>query len=356
MIKYVIGDLLSAEAQALVNTVNTVGVMGKGIALQFKEKYPSNFNHYLTACKNNQLVPGKLIITKESTTDSGEKIIINFPTKTVWYKKSQYSYIESGLDALVKAIKEYNIKSIAIPPLGCGNGGLNWDIVKSMMEGRLSELTDVDIQIFEPNEAVKEVLKNQEFKGDVKLTDARALILYTLFYYELCGGEYSSLFVANKIAFFFKRLREPCFAKLKFTKDFFGPYSVGVDHLIKSLNGKYLRGMEQMNAKPFETLELDYSKKDEISAYIKKQLKVEQVDRLKQLLKLIDGYQSALSLEVLATVDFIRSEYPNINEEETIKQMKEWSDRKRKLCLDKYISKAYRHLEEHSNRYFFNNK
>ena len=225
-----------------------------------------------------------------------------------------------------------------------------------MMEERLSELTDVDIQIFEPNEAVKEVLKNQEFKGDVKLTDARALILYTLFYYELCGGEYSSLFVANKIAFFFKRLREPCFAKLKFTKDFFGPYSVGVDHLIKSLNGKYLRGMEQMNAKPFETLELDYSKKDEISAYIKKQLKVEQVDRLKQLLKLIDGYQSALSLEVLASVDFIRSEYPNINEEETIKQMKEWSDRKRKLCLDKYISKAYRHLEEHSNRYFFNNK
>ena len=85
MIKYVIGDLLSAEAQALVNTVNTVGVMGKGIALQFKEKYPSNFNHYLTACKNNQLVPGKLIITKESTTDRGEKIIINFPTKTVWY-------------------------------------------------------------------------------------------------------------------------------------------------------------------------------------------------------------------------------------------------------------------------------
>lgn len=356
MIKYVIGDLLSAETQALVNTVNTVGVMGKGIALQFREKYPTNYHNYLIACKNKELTPGKLVITKESTTDCEEKIIINFPTKTVWYQKSQYSYIESGLDALVKAIKEYNIKSIAIPPLGCGNGGLKWETVKSIMEEKLSVLTDIDIQIFEPNDAVKDVLKKQEFKGEVKLTDARALILYTMFYYELYGGEPCSLFVANKIAFFFKRLKEPSFAKLKFTKDFFGPYAVGVDHLIKSLNGKYLRGMEQMNAKPFEELELDYSRKDEVSKYIKTQLKPEQIDRLKRLLKLIDGYQSALSLEILASVDYIRSVYPNIDEANTIKLIKEWNERKKELCLDKYISKAYRHLEEYSNSYFFNNK
>ena len=356
MIKYVIGDLLSADTQALVNTVNTVGVMGKGIALQFKEKYPTNFHNYFIACKNKELIPGKLLITRESTTDCGEKIIINFPTKTVWHKKSQYSYIESGLDALVKAIKEYNIKSIAIPPLGCGNGGLKWDTVKSIMEEKLSNLADVDIQIFEPNNAVKEILKKQEFNGNVKLTDARALILYAMFYYELYGGEPFSLFVANKIAFFFKRLKEPSFAKLNFTKDFYGPYAVGVDHLIKSLNGKYLRGMEQMAAKPFEELELDYSKKDEISTYIKTQLKTDQIDRLKRLLKLIDGYQSALSLEILASVDYIRSIHPNINETDTIKHIKEWNDRKKKLCLDKYISKAYRHLEEYSNSYFFNNK
>lgn len=356
MIKYVIGDLLSAKTQALVNTVNTVGVMGKGIALQFKEKYPNNFRTYLSACKSKQLVPGKLVITKEATTDSNEKIIINFPTKTEWFQKSQYSYIESGLDSLVKAIREYNIRSIAIPPLGCGNGGLKWDVVKSMMEKHLRELTDVDIQIFEPSESVKEVLKKQEFKGDIKLTDARALILYVMFYYELCGGEYSSLFVANKIAFFFKRLKEPSFARLKFTKDFFGPYSVGVDHLIKNLNGKYLRGMEQMNAKPFERLELDYSRKNEVSLYIKTQLKADQLDRLKRLLKLIDGYQSALSLEILASVDFIRSEHLYINEADTIKQMKEWNDRKKNLCLEKYISKAYRHLEDYSNDYFFDQR
>ena len=119
--KFITGNLLSAQAQALVNTVNTVGVMGKGIALQFKEKYPVNFKLYEKASKRGEMQIGKMLVVKEQILD-GEKLIINFPTKTEWYKKSQYSYVEEGLKDLVNVIGEYQIKSIAIPPLGCGNG------------------------------------------------------------------------------------------------------------------------------------------------------------------------------------------------------------------------------------------
>jgi O-acetyl-ADP-ribose deacetylase (regulator of RNase III) len=142
--KYLKGNLLEAHTQALVNTVNTVGVMGKGIALQFKEAFPMNFKIYAAACKKKELIIGKLLVVKEQTLE-GEKIIINFPTKTEWFMKSKYEYVEEGLIELAKVIREYKIESIAIPPLGCGNGGLKWDKVKPMIEKHLGQLTDVNI-------------------------------------------------------------------------------------------------------------------------------------------------------------------------------------------------------------------
>src|ERR1700734_444546 len=163
------GNLLEANTQALVNTVNTVGVMGKGIALQFKNEFPNNFKEYLAACKAGDLQPGKLLVVKDMS-PTGEKIIINFPTKTKWHLKSKYEYIEKGLEALVDVIKEYDIKSIALPPLGCGNGGLKWEKVKPLIEHYLGPLNGVNIQVFEPNAAVKELLKKQETPKEVKLT------------------------------------------------------------------------------------------------------------------------------------------------------------------------------------------
>ncbi|MEJ7676297.1 MAG: macro domain-containing protein [Segetibacter sp.] len=160
--------------------------MGKGIALQFKEAFPNNYKEYVAACKRNEVQSGKLLVVKEKTLQ-GEKIIINFPTKAQWFQKSKYEYVEEGLKALVDVIKKYDIKSIAIPPLGCGNGGLKWEKVKSMMEKYLTPLADIDIQIFEPNEAVKEILKQQDVQKDVKLTPARAMLLYAMFYFEALG-------------------------------------------------------------------------------------------------------------------------------------------------------------------------
>lgn len=350
MIKYVEGDLLATNARALVNTVNTVGVMGKGIALQFKERFPNNLVAYISACKSGELVPGKMLVVKERIMSGEEKIIINFPTKKDWKHKSKYEYIEEGLKDLVNTIKRDEIESIAIPPLGCGNGGLDWTMVKCLMEKYLNPLEDVEILIFEPNDSVKEILKKQESNKGVELTPARALLLYAMFYYESLG-ENSSLFVANKLAYLFQRLGESSFKTLKFQANRYGPYSAQVAHLVHSLNGKYLRGMEQMKLTAFEPIELQYDKISEVSTYVRKELSSDQRERLKKILSLIDGFQSTLSLEVLASVDFIRKENPNISKEDTIVAIHNWSNRKRHLFKEKYISIAYDHLEEYANRF-----
>jgi O-acetyl-ADP-ribose deacetylase (regulator of RNase III) len=347
--EYLKGNLLEAHTQALVNTVNTVGVMGKGIALQFKEAFPMNYKIYFAACKKKELIPGKLLVVQEQTLE-GEKIIINFPTKTEWFMKSRYEYIEDGLKELAKVIEKYSIESIAIPPLGCGNGGLKWEKVKPMIENHLQHLTHVNIQVFEHNETVKEILKQQETNKETKLTPARAMVLYAMFYYESLG-ENASLFVANKLAYFLQRLGEKSLNKLKFEASHYGPYSVQVEHLLHNVNGKYLKGLEQMNAKAFEPLELQYDKINEVSDYIKKELNSEQRSRLLNLIKLIDGFQSALSLEILATVDFVRKDNPGINQEDIVKTIHNWSDRKRKLFQEKYIQIATNHLHNYSNRF-----
>jgi O-acetyl-ADP-ribose deacetylase (regulator of RNase III)/uncharacterized protein YwgA len=350
MIKYKKGNLLDAPVQALVNTVNTVGVMGKGIALQFKEAFPQNFRAYAKACKDHLMQPGKLLVFLEETIE-GSKIIINFPTKTEWFQKSQYEYIETGLQDLVRVIEAEKINSIAIPPLGCGNGGLKWEKVKPMMEKYLSQLTDVEILIYEPDDKVKEILKKQEAQKEIKLTHARAMLLYSMFYYESLG-ENSSLFVANKLAYFLQRLGEKTL-RLTFEAHHYGPYSNQVEHLLHNVNGKYIKGLEQMEAKAFEPLELQYQRLQEISDFVRKELSTEQQTILKNLTKLIDGFQSALSLEILATVDFVKKEKPEIRFTEIVSTIHNWSTRKKKLFKEKYIQIAVNHLENYSNKLEF---
>lgn len=347
--KFVTGNLLEAKTQALVNTVNTVGVMGKGIALQFKEAFPENFRIYADACRKKELAPGKLLVVKEAKLD-GEKIIINFPTKKEWFLKSKYEYIEEGLKELVKIIGEYKIHSISIPPLGCGNGGLHWSKVKPLMERYLEPLQNVDIQIYEPSQEIKALLKSQAKTREVGLTPARAMLLYSMFYYETLG-ENSSLFVANKLAYFLQRLGDKNFSKLKFQASHYGPYSVQVEHMLHNLNGKYIKGLEQMNVKPFETLELQYDKTKEVSDYIRKELSQEERTRLKNLIVLIEGFQSALSLEILATVDFVRKDKPGLQPEDIMKVINDWSVRKQNLFQERYVYIAYNHLHKYANKF-----
>lgn len=343
---------MDAPTEALVNTVNTVGVMGKGIALQFKENFPNNYKIYAAACKRGELVPGKLLVTTEHTI-AGDKTIINFPTKTEWFQKSKYEYIEKGLIALIDTINAHQIKSIAIPPLGCGNGGLVWSKVKQMMEKYLAPISDqVDIIIYEPNEAVKEMLKQQEVKKEATLTPARAMLLYSMFYYENFG-EHSSLFVANKLAYFLQRLGEHSMSNLKFKAHHYGPYTVQVEHMLHNINGKYIKGLEQREAKAFDQLDLQYDRVKEIQEYVRKELTADQRAILKNLISLIEGFQSALSLEILATVDFVKKDREVLNNDDVVKLVHCWSARKKALFQEKYVDQAIAHLQKYGTHLSF---
>lgn len=149
MLKQKRGNLLAEKTEALVNPVNCVGVMGKGVALQFKRAFPGNFKQYQKACKNNEVEPGRMFIV---ATDSllNPRYIINFPTKGHWRQPSQLDDIKAGLAALVADVQRLGIRSIAIPPLGCGNGGLDWAEVKPLIIDAFKPLPKVEVIVFEP--------------------------------------------------------------------------------------------------------------------------------------------------------------------------------------------------------------
>ena len=346
--KYITGNLLDANVDALVNTVNTVGVMGKGIALQFKERFPINFKVYASECKEKRVVVGKMLVVKDNSMN-GEKLIINFPTKTEWFKKSQYDYIEEGLKDLRKVIEIYKIKSIAIPPLGSGNGGLKWDNVKSLMNKYLQNLEDVDIIIYEPNAAVKEILQQQEQKN-IELRPGRAMLLYALFQYEKLG-EVTSVFVANKLAYFLQKSGEKL--KLQFVPYTYGPYAQAIDKVLYALNGKYLSGLEQMKAKAFEPLKLNYDRYGEVQDYIRKNLTPEQHLRLKNLFELIDGFESSLSLEILASVHYLLAENSKLSTSELLSKIQSWNERKKQLIDKEHIEIALERLKDYGRKLNF---
>jgi O-acetyl-ADP-ribose deacetylase (regulator of RNase III) len=348
MIQYVKGNLLQAETQALVNTVNTVGVMGKGIALQFKERFKHNFKLYSEACKNGNIAIGKLLVVKENTVE-GEKIIVNFPTKTEWFKKSQYNYIEEGLKDLVKVINDYTIKSIAVPPLGCGNGGLNWNKVRPMIEKYLGGL-NIEVLVYEPNDAVKEVLQMEENKKEAELTPARAMLLYALAQYEK-RGEIASVFAANKLAYFIQESGEPM--RLKFVPYTYGPYAQAVEKVLYALNGKYITGLEQMNARAFEPLTLVSEKYNEVETYVKDKLAPVQRERLKNVFKLIEGFESSLSLEILSSIHFLQRENKGLAQKDYLEKIQSWNDRKKNLIKEEHIHIALQHLENYQNELYF---
>lgn len=148
MITFKQGDLFSEDVEALVNPVNCVGVAGKGLALQFRLLYPHNNVAYKRACVRGQVQPGSVLVVPFKLM-SNPRYIVNFPTKKHWKNPSRIEYIADGLHSLVEAIHKYNIRSIAIPPLGCGLGGLNWMDVRPLIESALSPLEDLTAVVLE---------------------------------------------------------------------------------------------------------------------------------------------------------------------------------------------------------------
>jgi O-acetyl-ADP-ribose deacetylase (regulator of RNase III) len=307
MIKFTQGNLLEARAEALVNTVNTVGVMGKGIALMFKERFAENMRLYAAACKAKQVQTGKMFVTEVRELD-GPRWIVNFPTKQHWKAPSQMGWVEEGLQDLRRFLVEKQVKSIAIPPLGAGNGGLEWVEVREQIESALGDLPNVEIVVFEPTQQYQNVAKRA---GVEKLTPARALIAELVRRYWVLGME-CSLLEIQKLAWFLERSIERFSPadnplKLQFVAHKYGPYANKLDHLLNSLDGSYLHCDKRISdAGPLDVIWFDDEHKALVQAYIKTEAKPYE-QALEYTAALIDGFESPFGMELLATVDWLLS-------------------------------------------------
>lgn len=356
MIEYTEGNILDAEAEALVNTVNTVGVMGKGIALMFKEAFPENFRNYEAACKRKELKIGKMFVS-ERRSFVGPKWIINFPTKEHWRGNSKIEWIDAGLEDLKRVITENNIKSIAIPPLGSGNGGLDWRLVRPRIETALGSLEGVRIIVYEPTSRYQNVAKRA---GVEQLTPARALIAEIVRRYWVLGIE-CSLLEVQKLAYFLERTIERLKLDnpldLRFEADKYGPYAPRLTHLLNGLDGSYLHcGKRLGDAGPFDVIWFDDAKRDKVAAYLGTSDAKAYLPALEETAELIDGFQSPLGMELLATIDWLLHQDKVKPEHNAIREaLRTWTggakaaERKNRLFEDRFIDIALDRLKSLSS-------
>lgn len=305
MIKFTEGNLLDSDAEALVNTVNTVGVMGKGVALMFKERFPENFKAYERACKNKQVRLGEIFATERKDL-LGPKWIINFPTKGHWRYPSKIEWIERGLGDLARFIREKNIRSVAIPPLGSGNGGLEWPEVRRLIAMSLSSLQGVEVVVYEPIAKYQNVAKRQ---GLEKLTVPRALIAEMVRRYSILGIE-CTLLEIQKLGYFIERSVDALGLannfKFKFVANKFGPYSDNLKHLLNGLDGSYLHCDKRLaDAGPFDVIHFDDAKKDKVAVFLTAPEAKAYRPALEATTELIDGLESPFGMELLSTVDWL---------------------------------------------------
>jgi O-acetyl-ADP-ribose deacetylase (regulator of RNase III) len=347
MITYTEGNLLDADVEAVVNTVNTVGVMGKGIALMFKEAFPENFKAYDQACKRKEVRLGRMFVFKREDL-YGPKWIVNFPTKGHWRYPSKIEWIEDGLADLKAFIKNEKVASIAIPPLGSGNGKLDWKDVKSRISATLRDLTDVNIIVYEPTSKYQNVAKRA---GVEKLTPARALVAELVRRYSVLGIE-CTLLEVQKLAYFLERnvvaLGLPNKFNFRFSPNKFGPYSDKLKHMLNGLDGSYLHCDKRLSdAGPFDVIHFDEAKRNYVAAYLTTPDAKRYVSALDATSELIDGFESPFGMELLATVDWmIANKLAELNTQSLRSALTVWpggegsGERKAELFDDRVIDIA----------------
>ena len=346
MITYTCGDIFSSNATAIVNTVNTEGIMGKGLALQFKKRFPDNFKAYEKACKDGHVSIGKMFIFTSNTLE-GSRLIINFPTKKLWRNKSSLADISAGLSALVTDIKRLGITSIAIPPLGCGLGGLSWKDVKAEIEKAFASLPDVDVQVFEPlntsNPAPVSALPTKP------LTPAKATVLTTFEHYmELAVATNLTFVEAHKLCYLLQV--NGVDLKLRFAPWRYGPYAKNLKFVLSDMEGIWIRGFRDGTAKAFDSFEVLPKAQEARSVTLNSNLN----NVYKKIDKLIDGFESPLGLELLCTVhwlmihDHIPPSLASITESITnwCHNQNGWGDRKRALFKPNHIEMAINRIQE----------
>jgi O-acetyl-ADP-ribose deacetylase (regulator of RNase III) len=350
MIRFTQGNLLDADVEAVVNTVNTVGVMGKGIALMFKDKFPDNYKAYAAACKLGEVKVGHMFVTA-SPELSGPRWIINFPTKKHWRHPSKLEWIAEGLKDLRSVILEKRIRSIAIPPLGSGNGGLEWSEVRPQIEETLGDLPDVEVLVYEPTAKYQNVRKG---RGVEKLTPARAMIAEMIRRYGVLGLECSILEV-QKLAWLLVRVIRQCRLEdpfhLSFKANRYGPFAEALRHLLDALDGSFLHSEKRVaDASPFDTIYFDPEWHQRLSNFLATSEGAAYVEVISKTDELIDGFQSPLGMELLATVDWlITEEHVEPTLSEIRRALDHWPDgageRKQRLFTDKLLQASIDRLQ-----------
>ncbi len=325
MIEYKTGDTLAERAEALVNTVNCVGVMGRGIALQFKRAFPENFKAYVAQCERNEMQPGRVFVF-ETGTLLPPRYIINFPTKRHWRGKSRIEDIESGLASLKEEIRSRGIRSIAIPPLGSGLGGLDWPEVRARMQAALEEFEDVKVVIFDPGGPVD---KRVNRSSDVpEMTVGRAALVGLIDRY-LRGllDPFVTLLEVHKLMYFMQAAGEPL--RLRFAEAPYGPYAENLRHVLNAIEGHLVSGYADGGDVPDKQLELVPGALADARAFLEHRADTQA--RFERVSDLVEGFESSFGLELLTTVHWIASKERVLVFDDMVNHTSAWNERKRQF-------------------------
>lgn len=343
MIEQADGNLLQADVDALVNTVNTVGVMGKGIALQFKRAFPSMFREYARAARAGELQLGRMHVWATGQM-SGPRFIINFPTKGHWKSGSRLEDIERGLDDLVRVVRAQDIRSLAVPPLGCGNGGLDWKIVEPLIASKLAVLDGVQVRVYPPAGAPAAAdMPTAETR--LRMTPGRAALIELLAQYSRHALGDASLVEVQKLAYFLQNAGEPL--RLTFVGHHYGPYADALRHVLAAVEGHYVVGFGDGSTpvQRAEPLRLLPGAEEAAAAALSGQSAT--AEHLARVLELIDGFETPYGLELLATVHWVLKQGAAADDVAAlVAAVQSWSRRKGRLFTPDHVEVALATLVE----------
>jgi O-acetyl-ADP-ribose deacetylase (regulator of RNase III) len=339
MIDFKNGNLLEADVDALVNTVNTVGVMGKGIALQFKQAFPGNFAAYEKAAQHEEIVIGKMFVYEIGQL-SRPYYIINFPTKRHWRASARLGDIEAGLEDLLQVIRQKKIGSIAIPPLGCGYGGLYWEDVRPLILSALEKVPQVQAWVYLPA-GTPAPEKMPVATSRPRLTLGRAALIELIDKYALPGYSLSQLEI-QKLAYFLQAAGEPL--RLDYVKQQYGPYAENLHFVLQHLEGHYLRGYGARGGR--SNLRLLPGAKEEAEAFLAPHPETRQ--RLERIARLIQGFETPYGMELLATIHWLSRENPAVKNDycAAVDGFAAWNKRKREKFRPEHIQIAWNRLQQ----------
>lgn len=326
MIHYTTGDILSDQAEALVNTVNCVGVMDRGIALQFKNAFPLNFKAYATACKRGDVQPGRLFVY-ETGQLTPPRYIINFPTKRHWRGKSRMEDIDAGLSALLNLVIDRDIRSIAIPPLGSGLGGLDWEQVRAHIEHALAPLADVDVRIYEPG-AAPPPEKMKKPSAVPRMTAGRAALVELMDRY-IAGllDPTVTLLELHKLMYFMQEAGEPL--RLQYKPALYGPYAENLRHVLKAVEGHFISGYADGGDNPEKQLSLVPGVVNDAATFL--EAHPDTRARFDRVAGLVEGFESPFGLELLSTVHWVATRDAVACFDDVVECTYAWGDRKRQV-------------------------